>query len=743
VTSTDLHTPVRPSIVSSGLRDLARGDLARRKQAVADQTGRSFPLGATVVGEGVNFSVFSRQAGRVELLLFDNAASPYPARVIDLDARTHRTYHYWHAFAPGIGPGQVYAFRASGPFFSEHGLRFDPDKVLLDPYGRSVVVPETYSRHLASRPGDNTATAMKSVVVDPSQYDWEGDAPLRRPFATTVIYEMHVAGFTRHPTSGVPPELRGTYAGMIEKIPHLQELGITAVELLPVFQFDRQDCPPGLVNYWGYAPVSFFAPHAGYSSRKNPLGPVDEFRDLVKALHRAGIEVILDVVYNHTAEGNAEGPTLCLRGLANEIYYILDKDGAQYANYSGTGNTLNANQPIVRRMIVDSLRYWVAEMHVDGFRFDLASILARDETGRPLENPPVLWDIESDPVLAGTKLIAEAWDAAGLYQVGSFVGDSWKEWNGRFRDDVRGFVKADHGTMQRLVQRVLGSPDIYGHREREPEQSINFVTCHDGFTLNDLVSFNGKHNEANGEANRDGSDNNFSWNCGIEGPTEDAEVEQLRRRQIKNFVVILLISVGTPMLQMGDEMRRSQRGNNNAYCQDNEVSWLDWGLLDRHRELYRFVQTLIAQRLRWMGAGGEETFALSLNQLLRRAEIDWHGVRLGSPDWGYNSHSIAFTLRLGRDRLPFWLHVMFNGYWEPLDFDMPPAPAMAVAGWQRWIDTSLESPGDVMDVGNAPPVQGTQYRVAPRSVTALFLRIDPSHGSSEPLSSRLEDCHEN
>jgi glycogen operon protein len=327
--------------------------------------------------------------------------------------------------------------------------------------------------------------------------------------------------------------------------------------------------------------------------------------------------------------------------------------------------------------------------------------------------------------------------------VGSFVGDSWKEWNGRFRDDVRGFVKADHGTMQRLVQRVLGSPDIYGHREREPEQSINFVTCHDGFTLNDLVSFNGKHNEANGEANRDGSDNNFSWNCGIEGPTEDAEVEQLRRRQIKNFVVILLISVGTPMLQMGDEMRRSQRGNNNAYCQDNEVSWLDWGLLDRHRELYRFVQTLIAQRLRWMGAGGEETFALSLNQLLRRAEIDWHGVRLGSPDWGYNSHSIAFTLRLGRDRLPFWLHVMFNGYWEPLDFDMPPAPAMAVAGWQRWIDTSLESPGDVMDVGNAPPVQGTQYRVAPRSVTALFLRIDPSHGSSEPLSSRLEDCDEN
>ncbi|MBV8891832.1 MAG: glycogen debranching enzyme, partial [Acidobacteria bacterium] len=505
----------------------------------------------------------------------------------------------------------------------------------------------------------------------------------------------------------------------------------TAVQLLPVFQFDRQDCPPGLVNYWGYSPVSFFAPHAGYSSRKDPLGPVDEFRDLVKALHRAGIEVILDVVYNHTAEGNADGPTICFRGLANEIYYILDNDRTQYANYSGTGNTLNANQSIVRRMIVDSLRYWVAEMHVDGFRFDLASILARDETGRPLENPPVLWDIESDPVLAGTKLIAEAWDAAGLYQVGTFIGDSWKEWNGRFRDDVRSFVKADFGTVQKLVQRVLGSPDVFGHQEREPEQSINFVTCHDGFTLNDLVSYNGKHNETNGEGNQDGSDDNLSWNCGVEGPTDEAVVERLRRRQIKNLIVILLISIGTPMLQMGDEMRRSQRGNNNPYCQDNEVSWLDWGLLDRHRELYRFVQTLIAQRLRWVSASGEETLALSLNDLLRRAEIDWHGVRLGSPDWADNSHSIAFTLRLGRGRLPFWLHMMFNAYWEALDFDLPPASATAVAGWRRWIDTSRESPDDITDPFTAPLVPGSRYRVAPRSVTALFLRINPICGLSD------------
>ena len=477
---------------------------SRASQRLVDR-GRSFPLGATVLAGGVNFSVFSRQASRVDLLLFDDVGATHPTRVIELDARTHRTYHYWHVFVPGIRPGQIYAYRADGPFDPERGLRFDPTKALLDPYGRAVVVPDGYSRHAASQYGENNAIAMKSVVVDPDIYDWEGDAPLRRPFATTVIYEMHVAGFTRHPSSGVAPERRGTYAGMIEKIPYLQDLGITAVELLPVFQFDRQDCPPGLVNYWGYSPVAFFAPHAGYSSRKDPLGPVDEFRDLVKALHRARIEVILDVVYNHTAEGNAEGPTLCFRGLANELYYILDQDRAQYANYSGTGNTLNANQPIVRRMILDSLRYWVEHMHVDGFRFDLASILARDETGRPLENPPVLWDIELDPVLAGTKLIAEAWDAAGLYQVGSFIGDSWKEWNGQFRDDVRRFVKGDSGTVRLLAQRALGSPDIFGHQEREPEQSINFVTCHDGFTLNDLVSYNDKHNEANGEGNRDGS----------------------------------------------------------------------------------------------------------------------------------------------------------------------------------------------------------------------------------------------
>ena len=386
-------------------------------------------------------------------------------------------------------------------------------------------------------------------------------------------------------------QTRGTFAGLIAKIPYLQQLGITAVELLPVFQFDAQDALPGQVNYWGYAPVSFFA-HQAYSSRQDALGPVDEFRDMVKALHRAGIEVILDVVF--TAEGDQQGPTLSFRGVDNSTYYILEPDGARYANYTGTGNTLNANHPIVRRLIVDSLRYWVEAMHVDGFRFDLASILTRDASGHPLPNPPVLWDIESDPVLAGTKLIAEAWDAAGLYQVGSFIGDSWKEWNGRFRDDVRSFFRGDEGAVGRLADRVLGSPDIRA-QEREAEQSVNFVTCHDGFTLNDLVSYDQKHNEANGRDNRDGANDNRSWNCGVEGPTDDPAVERLRNRQVKNLLTVMLLALGMPMMLMGDEVRRTQHGNN-AYCQDNETSWFDWTLVAQHADVHRFVTLLNARR---------------------------------------------------------------------------------------------------------------------------------------------------
>src|ERR1700756_4590965 len=466
------------------------------------KTGMSYPLGATVAAAGANFSLFSRSATGVELLLFDRADEFSPRRIIELDPRTQGTYPYWHVFVPGVNAGQLYGYRVYGPSDPARGMRFDSAKVLLDPYGRSVVVPPNYRRQAAAQPGENTATAMKSVLADPSAYDWEGDEPLHRPLSRTIIYEMHVRGFTRHPSSGVAEAKRGTYAGLVDKIPYLQHLGITAVELLPVFQFDAQDAPAGRTNYWGYSPVSFFAPHQAYSSRQDPLGPLDEFRDMVKALHRAGIEVILDVVFNHTAEGNHDGPTLSFRGLDNPTYYMLEQDRGRYADYSGTGNTLNANHPIVRRMILDSLRYWVKEMHVDGFRFDLASILARDSSGQPMSDPPILWDIDSDPLLAGTKRIAQAWDAAGLYQVGNFVGDSWKEWNGRFRDDVRAFFRGESDSVGRVADRFLGSPSIYGHKERDAEESVNFVTCHDGFTLNDLVSYNQKHNEAHGEGNR-------------------------------------------------------------------------------------------------------------------------------------------------------------------------------------------------------------------------------------------------
>lgn len=558
---------------------------------------------------------------------------------------------------------------------------------------------------------------MKSVVIDPGTYDWEGDAPLNRPASQTIIYEMHVRGFTRHSSSGVSEAKRGTYAGLIEKIPYLQELGITAVELLPVFQFDAQDAPRGLVNYWGYSPVSFFAPHQGYSSRQDALGPLDEFRDMVKALHRAGIEVILDVVFNHTSEGDQDGPTLSLRGLENADYYILDQDRSRYANYSGTGNTLSANHPVVRRLILDSLHYWVEQMHVDGFRFDLASILERDESGNLLPSPPVLWDIDSDPVLAGTKLIAEAWDAAGLYQVGTFAGEKWSEWNGRFRDDVRSFFRGDEGWVSAFADRLLGSPQIYAHKEREAEQSVNFVTCHDGFTLNDLVSYNEKHNAANCEGNRDGVEDNKSNNWGIEGPSDDPAVDRLRNRQVKNFLTVTLMALGLPMILMGDEMRRSQNGNNNPWCQDNETGWLDWTLLSKHADVHRFAKRLIAQRLMADSQPQRQT----LNQLLREANRTWHGVKLGQPDWSKNSHSIACSSVCQNENLHFYL--IFNAYWEALQFELPPA-ANSATSWRRWMDTSLDSPEDIVEWQTAPAVTSRSYLAGPRSVVALFARTD-------------------
>ncbi len=679
--------------------------------------GRSFPVGATVYPDGVNFSIFSKSCKALELLLFDRADDPKPARVIVLHPKQNKTFYYWHVFVPGIGAEQIYAYRAYGPFAPEQGHRFDGNKVLLDPYAKAVVGWEHYSREAAICFGDNCAQALRGVVVNPNAYDWEGDAPLNLPHTDSVIYEMHVGGFTRNPNAGVVPEKRGTYAGLIEKIPYLKQLGITAVELLPVHQFDEQDVQPGLTNYWGYSTIAFFAPHTGYSSRRDPMGPVDEFRDMVKALHRAGIEVILDVVFNHTAEGNEDGPTLSFKGLENSAYYILEPDQEKYSNYSGCGNTLKANHEIVGRMILESLLYWVADMHVDGFRFDLASVLSRSRSGHPLEDPPILWTIESHPILAGTKIIAEAWDAAGLYQVGSFIGDRFAEWNGPFRDDVRRFVKGDSDTVATLANRLLGSPDIYPQPDREPSRSINFITCHDGFTLNDLVSYNEKHNAANQEDSRDGSNDNHSWNCGVEGPSDDLAIETLRLQQIKNLLTILFFSQGTPMLSMGDEVMRSQLGNNNAYCQNNELSWFDWSSVDRKNGLLRFVQKLI-QFIQSLEIFRQERL-LEVTYGSQKPHIVWHGVELGKPDWGENSRSLAFTLR--HPEAGEHLHVMLNAYWDVLPFELPPLGKGE--RWYRMIDTALPTPRDFSEPTAAPQIRRKKYPVEARSSVVLMARL--------------------
>ncbi|HET6539797.1 MAG TPA: glycogen debranching protein GlgX, partial [Chryseolinea sp.] len=631
----------------------------------------------------------------------------------------NRTYHYWHVFVPSLKSGQLYGYRITGPNDPSRGHRFDPDKILLDPYAKAVVIPRDFHRGSFCTKGKLNVPSLKSVLCDLADYDWENDQRPCRAFAQTVIYEMHVGGFTKNPNSKVAKKKRGTFCGLIDKIPYLVDLGITAVELLPVFQFDPQDCPDGLVNYWGYSPISFFAPHQGYSTSSDPVKVLDEFRDMVKALHQAGIEVILDVVFNHTAEGNQNGPHYCFRGIDNTMYYTLEADKSQYANYTGTGNTLNANHPIVRRMIIDSLHFWVKEMHIDGFRFDLASILSRDNKGIPIENPPVLWDIESDPVLAGTKLIAEAWDAAGLYQVGSFIGDSWKEWNGKFRDDVRSFLRGDNDTVSRFATRTMGSPDMYGDQNREPEQSINFVTCHDGFTLYDLVSYNTKHNEANGEQNRDGTNDNGSWNCGVEGPTEDTSIALIRTRQIKNFLAITFLSIGAPMIWMGDEVKRTQRGNNNAYCHDNDLTWFDWTLTEKNHSLFRFVKMLIKFRLE--RDLSKDEYRMNLKELLEQATMTWHGVNINKPDWSENSHSIALTVQSLNEKT--LMHYMVNAYTSPLQFELPLANNGKEYIWKRWMDTSLESPEDICVQNDAKEVKNS-YFVDAHSMAVLSAQLD-------------------
>ena len=643
--------------------------------------GSSYPLGATCYPEGVNFCIFSKNARKLDLLLFDSEGDAEPSQVFELDSKKNRTFYYWHIFLPGVTEGQLYGYRAYGSENPTPGDIFDENKLLIDPYARALAGREIYSRKAAKSPGNNFGQALKCVVVDPHKYDWEGDAPIQRPYSESIIYELHVGGFTKNPNSGIEKSKKGTYLGLIDKIPYLKDLGITAVELMPVQFFDEQDAQPGVTNFWGYSQIAFFAPHTGYGVSSNPIEIANEFREMVKAFHKAGIEVILDVVFNHTAEGGMDGPMLSFRGLENKAYYILNDEKDKYLDYSGCGNTVNANHSIVRRMIMDCLRSWVTEYHIDGFRFDLASVLSRDELGEPLKNPPVLWEIESDPVLASTKIIAEAWDAAGLYQVGTFIGDRWAEWNGKYRDHVRRFMKGDKGMISKFASKVMASPDIYVDPEREPNRSIHFISCHDGFTLNDLVSYNNKHNEANLEDNRDGSNTNFSWNCGVEGETKDPFINELRTRQIKNYLTLTFISQGTPMLLMGDEVRRTQGGNNNTYCQDNSVGWFDWDLVNKNCDLLDFVKGLIKYT--------QDKQIFRIEDLLATPEdidephITWHGVELNKPDWSENSRSLAFTLfHPEADEI---IHVIVNAFWKKLKFQIP---IIDQKKWYKIVDTS-------------------------------------------------------
>lgn len=681
------------------------------KDVFQSHPGKSYPLGAKVFPDGVNFCLFSKSATKVELCLFEWPEDSEPFQIFTLDPEKNRSFYYWHIFVIGLTPGILYGYRVHGPNDPSRGLRFDGDKLLIDPYTRALATGRNYHRLAAAQPGSNVGKAMKCVVIDPDSYDWEGDEPVHHPYSKSIIYELHVGGFTRNPNSNVTPKMMGTYAGLIEKIPYLQDLGITTVELMPVIQFDPLDVPePYLVNYWGYSPIAFFAPHNGYCYCDDPDMIADEFRNMIKALHKANIEVILDVVFNHTAEGDHTGPTLSFKGLSNSGYYILAEDPRYYADFTGCGNTINTNHSVVRRMILDALKRWVIEMHVDGFRFDLASIMSRDERGRPIDNPPILWAIESDPVLSRTKIIAEAWDTGGLYQVGSFIGDKWAEWNGNFRDDIRRFLRADFDSVSNFACRLTGSPDLYQKPFRDPNRSINFVTCHDGFTLNDLVSYNVKHNELNGISNQGGASENFSFNFGVEGPTDDPEIQKLRIRQIKNFFTILLLSQGTPMLGMGDEVRRTQQGNNNPYCQDNEISWFDWNNVSQQEHLFKFVRQLI--RFRQDNEIFQFERSWSDNVEPDKSRIIWHGVRLGLPDWGSHSHSLAYTL-IGKG---YNYHFMVNAYWESLEFQIPQGEA-----WYRIIDTFLEFPEDFSPYGTRLFLK-KKYLVNARSAVVLMAK---------------------
>lgn len=666
------------------------------------QFSHPLPYGAILHDHGVQFVVFSRSATSMRVLLYDHVNDREPSEIIVFDRGTDRWGDIWSIFVPGIGAGQLYHFQADGPYDPEHGHRFDRSARLIDPYARALA-----GEFLAA--DDGIIRPPKCVVID-DRFDWQGDRHLRRDLSETVIYEMHVRGFTRSTTSKT--DAPGTYLGVIEKIPYLKSLGVTAIELMPVHEFPTNGFwgeMDGRRNYWGYDSMAFFSPHRGYAASKEPGGQVNEFKQMVRALHQAGIEVILDVVFNHTCEGNELGPTLSFKGLENQVYYMLEGGGAYYKNYSGCGNTINGNHPIVREMIFLCLRHWVHNYHVDGFRFDLASILSRDRRGELVPNPPVVESIAEDPLLADSKIIAEAWDASGAYQVGSFGQLRWAEWNGHYRDDVRRYWRGDRSLTSNLATRLAGSSDLYQAGGRQPYHSINFVTSHDGFPLNDLVSYSEKHNEANDEGNRDGDNNNHSSNYGVEGPTRNAAVERLRLRQIKNMLGTLFVSQGVPMLLAGDECRRTQRGNNNAYCQDNTLSWFDWSLVEKNEGLVRFVRAMIHFRRKQPAVRREEFPWGESPRPGELAEVMWFGPDGRRKNWAAEAPSLTcfFAAPYGETgpRAPRHVLIMLHAAPEAREFVIPSLPKRIT--WRIFADTQQDSPDDIFPDLDGPPAPRT------------------------------------
>lgn len=715
---TDQTTPERP------LHEYTAAVSERRDI----RAGMPLPLGTHAQGDGVNFALFSRHASRVCLELFDDPSDATAARVVELDPARHRTGDVWHVWIAGIRPGQLYAYRVGGPYAPNDGHRFNVQKLLLDPLATAISGLPTWEfgpAHGDDRSGPDgdavcsridDAGSMPKCVFTQEHFHWREARPPRHPWSKTIIYETHVRGFTIHPSSHV--EHPGTFRGLIEKIPYFQDLGVTTVELMPVQEFNAHQViginphsGQPLTNYWGYDPVVFCAPKATYSSAGSLGQQKLEFKEMVQAFHAAGLEVFLDVVFNHTAEGNEAGPTLCFRGIDNAIFYMLADDKRVYRDYTGTGNTINANHPVVRDHILTALRYWVVEMHVDGFRFDLAAVLGRGRSGEILPSAPLLERIAEDPILREVKIIAEAWDAAGAYEVGSFSERRWAEWNGRYRDDVRRFWRGDDGMLGVFASRICGSADIYAASGKGPESSINFVTCHDGFTLQDLVNYRQKHNESNGENNHDGLNENFSENYGAEGETTDPQVESIRKCQIKNFLLTLFISRGVPMLLGGDEFRRTQRGNNNAYCQDNEISWYDWSNLERHQEIYRFTRGLIAFR--------RAHPILSQGHFYTDAEIHWFGTHGDLPRWT-DIGAKQFGCLIHED-WPRTLCLMFNAGAEAVNFRLPPVPSGT--RWRLAVDTSRVAPHDLFAPGEEPVCEDPRtHHLNPRSSVILLTR---------------------